>query len=198
MTVPSVRLRYRNSSPFNGAFTYLQKYFNKDEISEDIVKITSKSSGDNLVFPVEKRDLGFDYFGSCCESDNWYEVDFLQNNFFLESYEIRDYYWDFFPSWEVLGTNDGVHYDVVDNVTGFEQPSVGHHNLHFKCKYPKTRRSFRIIVHGNRFQGDTFFYIYRLEFYGRFNDLCLRNSQRCLQRNNNNFILCIMIALINK
>ena len=139
-----VRLKYREDSPLDGAFTYLQKTFKREDINNDIVKIETSYNGQNYESPVIKRNIGSDNaWFSENKNGSWYEVDFLQNNFYLESYVMRAYYQDFFEKWQVLGSNDGTHFDVIDDVTGFQRPKVyEYHNVYRKCKYPRTRRIF--------------------------------------------------------
>ena len=195
-TISNVKLTYNADSPLNGAFTYLKSAYNKDNISNEIVKISAKTSDFNLEYPVVKRDIGKDYWRSSNENGSWYEVDFLLNHFYLESYVIRAYYIDFFESWQVLGSNDGKKYDVVDDVKGFEKPDENIHNLNFKCKYPKVRRTFRIVASGKRFKGcDYYFHIYRLEFFGRFVGFDQNKRRTCNQRryNGNTFVYCLLV-----
>ena len=170
MITSNIKFRYNSNDPLNGAFTYLQKEFNKEDIHEDIVKINASSTEKNLYNPIIRRDLASGtYWQSKNESRSWYEIDFLQNNFYLKSYLFRTYSWDFFEEWQVLGSNDGTNFDVVDDVTDFKEPTEErHHNILFKCKYPKMRRIFRIVANGKRFYGDYKFIIHRLEFYGMF------------------------------
>ena len=145
----------------------MQKKFNTTNINEKIVRINSSSSEQNLYNPVIKRDFAINnYWESKDENGSWYEVDFQQNLFYLKNYFIRAATGDFFSKWQVLGSNDGVNYDVVDDVTDFEKPTTD--KLVFKCKYPKVRKIFRIVTNGKRFTGDSQFVIHRLEFYGSF------------------------------
>ena len=169
MITSNIKLRYNQNDPLNGAFSYLQKTFNKENICDGIVKVSASSSVQNLYNPVIKRDFNTDdYWFSRAENGSWYEVDFLQNNFFLTSYLIRAHAVDFFENWKMLGSNDGVNFDVLDEVTNFLKPSTAFHNLSFKCKYPKMRRIFRLVPNGKRYKDDFISVIYRLEFYGRF------------------------------
>ena len=195
----NVKLSYHSNDPLNGAFTYLQKKFNKEDIHEDIVKITASSTKQNLYNPIIRRDFSLGtYWYSESENGSWYEVDFLQNNFYLKSYLIRTYYWDFFEKWQVLGSNDGVHFDVVDDVTDFKKPTEGHHNIFFKCKYPKMRRIFRIVANGKRFADSCHFVIHRLEFYGMFvsSPFVQENIKKC---NNKSWLsLSFLITLSSR
>ena len=152
MISSNVKLRYNPNDPLNGAFTHLQNVFGRSDINNGIVKINASSTVQNLYNPVVIRDFtnGL-YWCSNDENGSWYEVDFLQNYFYLKSYVIRTYSHDFFEKWQVLGSNDGVHFDVVDDVTDFEKPTADMHNIHFVCKYPKIRRIFRIVANGKRF-----------------------------------------------
>ena len=169
MITSNVILRYNSNDPLNGAFTYLQKKFNKENVHENIVKINASSTEQNLYNPVIRRDfINGTYWRSKDENCSWYEVDFLQNKFYLKSYVIRNYYLDYFEKWEVLGSNDGKQFDLVDDVKDFQKTAKALHNLFFKCKYPKIRRVFRIVANGKRFSGDYKFVIHRLEFYGMF------------------------------
>jgi len=167
MISSNVNIRYNPNDPLNGAFAHLQKVFKRSDINNGIVKITASSNIKNLNNPVVLKNFDIDeHWYSEKVNGSWYEVDFLQNNFYLKSYVIRNFYHEFLAKWQVLGSNDGVNFDVVDDVTDFEEPSEGYHNIHFVCKYPKMRRIFRIVGNGKRFYGDYHFVIHRLEFYG--------------------------------
>ena len=170
MSVSNVIINYDENAPLNGAFTYLQTKFNKTNINDGIVRISASTTVQSLEHPVVRRDIGIgDYWYSDDVNGSWYEVDFIQNNFYLESYVLRAADRDFFSRWQVLGSDDNVHYDVVDDVIDFQKPSVEYSCIRFVCKYPKTRRSFRIVTYGKKFGSNSFkFYLYRLEFYGRF------------------------------
>ena len=168
MITSNVRLRFNPNNMLDGAFAYLQKKFNKENITEDIVKINASSTEQYLYCPVIMRNFSGNYWRSSNESGSWYEVDFLQNLFYLKNYFIRDHANDFFKQWQVLGSNDGIHFDVVDDVKDFPTQSYGMHNILFNCKYPKVRRIFRIVANGRRNLGDYKFVIHRLEFYGTF------------------------------
>ena len=182
MIASDVKMVYYEHSPLNGAFTYLQKAFNRDNINDGIVKINASSTVQNLESPVVKRNIGTDSpWNSGNKNESWYEVDFLQNNFYLTSYVIRDHAQDFYSTFQVLGSNDGQRFDVVDDVTNFERPEGdAYYNILFKCKYPKRRKIFRIATKGTRFYGDHNFFIHRLEFYGVFNSRqFFKTCQRC-------------------
>ena len=169
-------LKYQSGSTLNGAFTYLQNYYGRTDIHNGIVKINVSSTNGNhdKTTPIVKRDIGDGTWGSISENGSWYEVDFLKNKFYLEGYFIRAHPHDFFPNWQVHGSSDGENFDVVDDVSGYTQPSS--YDNYFRCKYPKQRRIFKIITSGTRFYGDFMFHIYRLEFYGRFATI---NDNKC-------------------
>jgi hypothetical protein len=197
MISSSVKLGYDPNDPLNGAFTYLQKVFGRSDINNGIVKINASSTVQNLYNPVVIRDFTDNLcWYSSSVNGSWYEVDFLQNDFYLKSYIIRDYYWDFFEKWQVLGSNDGVHFDVVDDVTNFAQPSTGLHNIHFVCKYPKMRRIFRVVANGKRFYGDYAFVIHRLEFYGMITSSIRGLCGTCRCRNHLRSTLDLSIILL--
>ena len=190
---------YYENSPLDGAFTYMQKAFNKVNINEGFVKINASSSTQSSESPVIKRNMGTDNFwGSDDENGSWYEVNFLKNSFYLTSYEIRDHPQDFYSAFQVLGSNDGQNFDVVDDVKDFERPNGDTNvNVLFRCKYPKRRKIFRIVTKGVRFYGDHRFYIHRLEFYGIFNSNPFMNScQRCNNMLHSSiwYILCLIIS----
>ena len=97
MISSNVKLRYNPNYPLNGAFTYLQKKFNKENITEDIVKINTSGTEQNLYNPVIMRDFDtYSYWRSESKNGSWYEVDFLQNIFYLKSYLLRTHSQDFF------------------------------------------------------------------------------------------------------
>ena len=199
MTLPDAELTYDPKHPFDGAFTCLQNVFQKTNINEGIVNIRVSSNENNMEYPVVKRDEGFDWWVSDDVNGSWYEVNFIHSYFHLKSYVIRDWSLDFFANWKVLGSNDGVNYDVVDSVNGFQVSDVNSHpNFHFVCKYPKTRKYFRIQTSGKRLkETDYTFAIYRLEFYGIFtlNDHLMITFMRKTFLNNLLLIFIIIIIL---
>lgn len=167
----NVVLNYDSSFPLNGAFTYLQNYTGKTDINNGFVKTNSSSTntGTDKNFPIVKRDIGEYNAGAWCSNDenrSWYEIEFINYYFYLEGYLIRASPVDFFSDWQVLGSNNGRDYDVIDDVSGNTQPAS--YNNFFECKYPKTRKKFKIITNGKRFKGDNHFCIWRIEFFGRF------------------------------
>ena len=140
MILSDIEFNFDENSPLNGAFTHMQIAYKKENISDKILKIRASSTVQNLEYPVIKRDESSDYYWCSRggEPNSWYEVDFLMNRFYLESYVIRACSWDFFEKWQVLGSDDGKHYYVVDNVTEFKKPEPwGEHLFNFVCKFPK-------------------------------------------------------------
>lgn len=199
MILSNVEVKYDENQPLNGAFAHLQTSFKKTSISDGVVRIRTKSTVQNLALPIENKSFENIYWCSKNERESWYEVDFLQNTFYLTSYVIRDYHWDFFEKWQVLGSNDGRHYDVVDDVTDFKQPSYGFHNYHKNCTQPKARRMFRIVAYGKRFYNDFFFVIHRLEFYGKFvSRLPYLSIRQCRSHISNIFIIISFMISADK
>ena len=185
MISSNVRIKYKPNDPLNGAFAYLQKKFNTVDIQDEFVKINASSTVKDLYVPVTLKDfVTSKYWTSKNENGSWYEVDFLQNMFYLEKYFLRAATFDFFSKWQVLGSNDGIHFDVVDDVTDFEKPKID--SITFKCKYPKIRRVFRIVANGESNIGDFVFNLHRLEFYGSFVSNLIFKT--CKNKNNNNRI----------
>ena len=183
-------LIYNPSSPLNGALTYLQKYHKRIDINNGIVRISSSSiySTYNISIPIVKRDLGEGAWCSNNTEGSWYEIDFLNNNFYLEGYFIRAMSNNYFLQWKVFGSNDKINYDVVDEVSAYTQPAT--YNNYFSCKFPKLRKTFKIVANGKRFANDgSYFCMRRIELYGKFN----KNPQNCscktINRENKSFIL---------
>ena len=170
MIISDLEVKYNSNEPLNGAFAHLQIANKKENISQGVVTIKTSTNLNNFELPVIKRDFEETYWHSDCENGSWYEVDFLHNHFYLESYVIRAYSQDYFSNWQVIGSNDGKHYDIVDEKTDFPEPlPVTKYNLHFTCKAPKARRTFRIVTNGKRLGGSDYcFYLHRLEFFGKF------------------------------
>ena len=195
MTLSSnIELQYHSNAPLNGALKYLQNFTKRTDINNGVVKISARSSVKNLKLPVVKRDLGDDYFESENENGSWYEVDFLKNNFYLKSYFIRACPWCYFPSWQILGSNDGIKYDVIDEVSGYTQPAS--YDNHFECKYPKRRRLFRMITNGKNLNGKSYtFFLRRIEFYGKFVSKIAKQSCGASCNKNNLLIYCFVILL---
>ena len=170
ITVGNVNIPFKSNDMFNGAFKYLQTLSGTENICQNIVKVSASSTKTGRTeIPLIKKDEDLNYYWtSQLEDVGWYEVDFKNNKFYLESYVIRDHTQDFHSAWKILGSNDGVKYDVVDEVTNFQRPSGTYVNLNFTCKYPKARRFLKFYKDRARFANDGLLVFHRLEFFGRF------------------------------
>ena len=195
MKISNVVINYNESDPLNGAFRYLQRVNNRKDINDGVVKITASTTVQNLYLPVVESSLDATYFYSESQDKSWYEIDFLQNRFYLESYVLRTNRRDFFAKWTIEGTNDGKSYDIIDDVSGFTQPEPTLLSLRFFCKYPKIRKSFRFVSNGKRFCCDDYrIYLYRIEFYGRFAS-SRRAISACSKKFHNTFSYMFMTLL---
>ena len=183
--VGNVNIPFKQNNMFNGAFKYLQTLSGTENICQNIVKVSASSTQTGRTeLPIIRTDYNTDYYWTTqSEKISWYEVDFINNTFYLESYVIRDHAKDFHSTWKILGSNDGIKYDVVDEVTNFQRPSGTFPSLSFKCKYPKARRIFRFYKDQARFYNDFILVFHRLEFFGRFVEsrpnLCSRKQNKC-------------------
>ena len=151
--VGHVKIPFDPKNVFNGAFKYLQTLSGTENICQNIIKISVSSTIQGTVdIPVVRKyeDITY-YWMSQSEKIGWYEVDFKNNRFYLESYVIRDHGRDFHTEWKILGSNDGITYDVVDEVTNYQRPPEAYVNYNFTCKYPKARRYFKFYKDGSRF-----------------------------------------------
>ena len=168
--VGNVNIPFKQNDVFNGAFKYLQTLSGTENICQNIVKVSASSTqGGRTELPIIRTDEDTSIFWySQNEKVGWYEIDFKNNKFYLESYVIRDHAQDFHSTWKILGSNDGLKYDVVDEITNYQKPSGTYVNLNFTCKYPKARRIFRFYKDGSRFVNDYLLIFHRLEFFGRF------------------------------
>ena len=199
MITSNVKIRYNQNEPLNGAFAYLINKFKDQNISEGIVKINVSSTNNKHLVPVIRRDFitDLEYWRSDPINGSWYEVDFLQNNFYLKSYVIRDGERDFFEKWQVLGSNDGIHFDLIDDVKDYPAVSTFNYvNISFKCKYPKTRRIFRIVANGKRAANDYHFVLHRIEFFGEFVMFRPDFMKTCKCKNYNSHLLFYFIVYL--
>jgi hypothetical protein len=78
------------------------------------------------------------------KENGYFGVDFNESRILLESYIYRAHSRDFQPPWQVLGSNDGVNWDIVCFYKAFQQPSDAFHTLNFPCNASKP---YRIIKH---------------------------------------------------
>ena len=173
LIIGNVPIIYNENSPLNGSFAYIQKISGTEEIvKENYIKVSvSSSSNQNIELPITNQtfDTLITWY-SRNEENSWYEIDFLNNFFYLESYLIRNHGQDFFREWKILGSNDGINYQEVDHKTDFQKPSETHINILFNCSKPATFRIFRYIPIGTRYLGDYYLFFHRLQFYGSFMD----------------------------
>ena len=164
-------IEFENNNFFNGTITYLQKIYGTDLISNNIIKVNVNSPGNtNQSTPVTERDNTKSFYCSSDQEFSYYEVDFLSNNLYLKSYSIRCQGRDYFHTWEIQGSHDGIHYYTIDLVENFEQPSVKYHSQRFICKYPQKTRFVRYQSKGRRSSDLNKYslYLYRIEFFGYF------------------------------
>ena len=164
-------IEFENNNFFNGTITYLQKIYGTDLISNNIIKVNVNSPGNtNQSTPATERDDIITYYCSSDQEFSYYEVDFLSNNLYLKSYSIRCHGRDYFNTWEIQGSHDGIHYYTIDLVENFEQPSDTNHSQHFICKYPQMTRFVRYQTKGQRFYDINQYtlFLYRIEFFGYF------------------------------
>ena len=80
MIISNVSINYNSNSPLNGAFAFLQNTYRKTKISEDVVKVRTKTGVNNLALPIEDKTFDDIHWRSETDTGSWYEVDFLQNN----------------------------------------------------------------------------------------------------------------------
>ena len=170
VVVGNVPIPYDESNPLNGSFAYLQKITNiEDIVFNKIVKVTVSSiENSNLAIPIIEKNESNVFWLSQPKESNFYEVDFVDNFFYLESFVIRVRGPDFFRNWRILGSDDGINYETLYNATNYQKPSDDYENFHFDCTKKAAKRIFRYETFGNRFDGDTRTYLHRLQFYGRF------------------------------
>ena len=170
IVIGNVIIEYDYKNEFNGAFRYIQNLVgDNDIVSKNYVKVSvSSSNNQNPSTPVIDNTLGDTYWQSEDIENSWYEIDFVNNSFYLESYVLRMNIVDFYKEWEILGSNDGINYEVIDNQTDFAQPSGIVINKRFICKNPLTKRMFRYQPKGTRFRGDHYVTLHRIDFFGSF------------------------------
>ena len=186
---------FKDNKYFHGAITYLQNIYGSDLVSEGVIKINVNYPGNsNQKIPVTQRDDAKSYYMSLNKEFNYYEVDLLNNSFYLESYSLRCHGQDYFREWEIHGSNDGIHYRTIDSVKIFQQPSQVTHSQHFTCKYPKIVRYIKFQTKGTRFYGDFIMYLYRIEFFGYFVPVntikcTIVNTKQCINMNTYLFII---------
>ena len=171
--VGNVPIPYDSAHPLNGSFAYLQKITDiKDIVFNKIVKVrVSSTNNSNLAVPlIETNETANIFWLSKDIDSNFYEVDFVDNFFRLESFVIRFHKNDFMSQWSILGSNDGIHYETLFNASDYRSNINGYGNFHFNCSKIATKRIFRYETHGVRKVNDYYTYLHRLQFYGSFID----------------------------
>ena len=197
------KLNYNSNNPLNGVFAHLKNVSKKTNISDDFIRIKPSSTlgktiygSYNMYSPIIDKNYQSEYWCSEDKNNSWYEIEFLKNRVYLESYFIYASQHEYFSNWKVLGSNNGIDYDVVDEVSGYTKPQ-GWSN-YFQCKYPKTRRFFKIVASGQRFGKDGFFLcIRKLEFYG----WSFKNGRMCsinTSYHHPSFVFCLIILCLRK
>jgi len=171
MNIGNKKISYSQNRPLDGAFKYIKNLTQTQEIVPNYVNVQVSSVYLQYLakYPIVSSDTYTSYWASKDAQNSWYEVDLLKNSFYLESYTIRARNCDFITDWEVLGSNDGVHYDLVDvkhNQTMPETLSLP--SMHFECEQPKTRRMFKFMPKGKNFDENYHFVLCNLELFGKF------------------------------
>ena len=169
--IGTIKIPLDENNIYADAIKYLQDLSNQEDVVDlNLVKIsTSLTSTTNLKYPILKKsdDINY-YFTASNPGEFWYEIDFLNNQFYLDTYLIRASDQEYFKEWKVLGSNDGIHYSIIDHIKDFTQPKNDYCSIPFKCQFPNTYRFIRLWTHGKRFNNDDLIFIHRLEFYGAF------------------------------
>ena len=170
ITIGTVPIPFDPERFLNGAFAYIQNITHEtDIIKNNYIKLSVSSSiNGNLKVPINQKDIENVYFQSSNEVGSWYEIDFINNFFYLETYLLRARAHDFFSEWKIYGSNDGKNYQIVDEIFDFPYPNGDFVNLNFTCKYPSTNRIFRFVPNGLRYGNDNITIIHRIEFFGSF------------------------------
>ena len=170
LSIGNVKIVYDQENEINGAFRYIQRITHEtDIVSKNYVKVTvSSSNNENPSNPIIDNSDQITYWQSKDIDESWYEVDFLNNLFYLESYIFRMNKIDYFKEWKILGSNDGIHYDVLDNHTNYPMPDIEVLNRRFICQTPLTRRIFRYQTKGERYGGQHLTAFHRFDIFGSF------------------------------
>ena len=185
--IGEVEIPFDSNKPFNGAFKYIQNVTQQNDIVfYNYIRVSVPSAINQYISdPITNITATTHAWESQPKEGSWYEIDFLENCFHLEKYVLRAHSHDFFEEWNMLGSNDGVHYDTVDHVSGFKEPSGNTFvNQFFECSNPLTKRIFRYVPKGPRFYQHNEYasVIHKLEFYGKFTKYCV-NNLKCTQTN---------------
>ena len=151
--IPSTPIEYNSSHPWQGILKYIRTHsgFN-DPHSEGVVKVSSSStSTGSITTPITVDSDAYDHWGSSNTENQWYQVDFQQNRVAITSYTYRAWDGDFFSEWNIFGSDDGFHWEILHHQTQFQRPSGGHHTLHFTVNYTRVKRIVRFSPKYNRF-----------------------------------------------
>ena len=145
-----------------GILSYIREKAGIDNLNRYVVSRGSKSNqnynADNIV-------LGESFAGQ--EPDyNWCEVDFQKGRIWITNYTWRANTIDFFKKFQVLGSDDGIHWDIIDErETTFDtsNPTI---SKTFNCKNPLTRRIIKIHPLDTTWNNNRALWIHKLEFFG--------------------------------
>ena len=193
------KVPYSSENPLNGAFSYIQSFYQTQEISPIFVQARNSSKHEGTLDPKDTFTADVSTTSYWCSNNvenSWFEIYFNNNFFYLESYTIRAYYKDFFSEYKVLGSNDGYKYDLIDEKSDLTEPpsSPNFPSIHYECKYPKARKMFKFIPKGKKFGENYRFCIYNIDLFGRFKSKS--NNQNCSCKNRI-FVPSFILAIIN-
>ena len=176
--IPSKEINYETNN-WSGILQYIRTQSGFDDPhSNNILRVSNSSyHNGNIINPITVDIDRNIYWCSKSEENSWYQISFLDNRVFIESYTYRAHYLDFFSEWEVLGSNNGFSWEVIHHKTQFLRPTNGYHTLRFTVDQILTKKVVRIVPKGTRFAGNYHFCSYGFEFFGHFissNDIASR------------------------
>ena len=149
--------------PLNGILAYIRTIVGISDVTNFVKAKGSKSEPQynaiNLV-------LGNDSFAGKEPDYNWLEIDFLKGRVWLTNYTWRATALDLFKEFQVLGSDDGHHWDVIDKKETVYEEGNPTRNRMFTCTNPLTRKKIRFDPLTTTHNNNNFFWVHKLEFFG--------------------------------
>ena len=190
---------YDGSDAFNGIVSYFRKVTKtKDPYQKGLINIfvSQNDSIKTNVFDDKTGENSIYWYAVGIGS--WITIDFGVNKVSLTHYTLSAWGHDFFPSWEVSGSNDNdsESWDLIHDGKLNSSKGAVLINRTFPVDFSIKRRYIRIKSLSNRFYGDSSFYLHRLELFGLFHSSShIIEEFRC--RCKSRFFVNMIILLIS-
>jgi hypothetical protein len=204
MNLP-VKKVYSSSAPFNGILKYIRDYAGSKSLSWKSFYLSNVSSTQSYYqssdYPVTRDvDGGTLYWASNYQGNNYFSVEFNDTYLLLESYVHRAYSSDYHPEWQILGSDDGVKWEIICNPRDFQQPSGSYVTLNFQCQASAPYRIIKYLPTQKRFAGDNCLVFYGLEFFGTLYPIktrTLKNIATCYNGFDVRDSMLMLLALVS-